>query len=243
MLLNSIVFFFFHSFCVVISTRCCASRDDSSHAEFGGKGGGKGEEKKGPWSIGLYHTKRKTFATTPLGDIPDESYDTVTEPVGWTPDAKLALAIECVARELEVEEEFVRKRLEVLQKLVPDLKKKLKVMKVGDLARLAVKVPDIANKLLTLKEIFPQANISHMVSNKPELLMEDTAVIAEKAKQLRVLLETDEIDRAVELNPTFLSIEQVEQAIEEISRLMPNVSPWVQFLAFPFLLFPSLFFV
>ena len=142
-----------------------------------------------------------------------------------------------------MEEEFVRKRLEVLQKLVPDLKKKLKVMKVGDLARLAVKVPDIANKLLTLKEIFPQANISHMVSNKPELLMEDTAVIAEKAKQLRVLLETDEIDRAVELNPTFLSIEQVEQAIEEISRLMPNVSPWVQFLAFPFLLFPSLFFV
>ena len=29
-------------------------------------------------------------------------------------------------------------------------------MKVGDIARLAVKVPDVANKLLVMREIFPR---------------------------------------------------------------------------------------
>mmetsp|Transcript_16956 Transcript_16956/g.34682 ORF Transcript_16956/g.34682 Transcript_16956/m.34682 type:complete len:293 (-) Transcript_16956:59-937(-) len=172
-----------------------------------------------PWNIGLYHTKRKTFKTGPLGEVPEETYDQVTDPVGWTQEAKMKLAIDCVARELDVSPDFIAQRMSLLQKLVPDLKPKLKTMKVGDLARLVVNVPDIATKLLTLREIFPSANISRMVSYQPALLLEDMEAVREKAEGLRELLQTDDIDRAVELNPTFLELDQVRLALAEVKRL------------------------
>lgn len=46
--------------------------------------------------------------------------------------------------------------------------------------------------------------------------------IRDRAEQLKSLLETEEIDRAVELNPTFLDLAQVRAAMEEIKRLMPK---------------------
>ncbi len=144
----------------------------------------------------------------------------MTDPVGWTQEAKLKLAIECVARELDVSEDFVAQRLGLLQKLVPDLNPKR--MKVGDLARLAVKVPTLPERLLQLRAIFPSANISRMVAGQPSLLLEDMADVGARAQGLRELLRTDEVDRAVELNPTFLELDQVRSAIAEIERLMPN---------------------
>ena len=176
----------------------------------------------GPWSIGLYHTKRKHHKTSPLGEIPEETYDDVTEPIGWNEHTQLELAIECVARELEVEESFVRSRIALLQKLVPDLKPKLRTMRIGDIARLAVKVPDVATKLLKMREIFPSANISRLVCQQPTILLEDMVDVEEKAKGLKVLLETEDIDRAVELNPVFLDLAQVSAALDEIRRLMPK---------------------
>ena len=42
----------------------------------------KKEQGELPWTIGLYHTKRKTHSTGPLGEIQEETYDDVNEPIG-----------------------------------------------------------------------------------------------------------------------------------------------------------------
>ena len=125
------------------------------------KQGGSGQ----PWHIKEYITKRKRRQTNALGNIVDDDEDFL-DPAGWDEDAKLKLAVDCVARELGVSQEHVTRRLEVLQKLVPDLKPKLRAMKIGDLARLAVKGKTIPHDLIELKDIFPLANVSRMVAAK-----------------------------------------------------------------------------
>ena len=115
-----------------------------------------------------------------------------------------------------------------MQKLVPDFTTtKLRTMKVGEIARLAVKCKAIPSTLVRLKEIFPLANVSRMVANKPDLLYENTEAIARRAEELKTRLGTEDIDRAVELNPTFLDLKQVDLAIDEIKRLMPKENPQV----------------
>jgi len=161
------------------------------------------------------------------------------DPAGWDEDAKMRLAVDCVARELGVSQEHVTRRLEVLQKLVPDLKPKLRAMKIGDLARLSVKCKTIPHDLIELKDIFPLANVSRMVAAKPSLLYEDMGDLRRRAERLRQVLGTSDVDRAVELNPTFLDLEQTELAIEEISRLMPREDPRAYLLRNPSMLYST----
>ena len=141
--------------------------------------------------------------------------------------------------ELQVDEAHVRHKLELLQKLVPHLKPKLKTMKAGDMARLATTCEQIPQKMLTLREIFPRANLSRLVAAQPTILHEDMASIRERARELKVLLETEDIDRTVELNPTFLDLPQVRVAIEEIKRLMPKENPSVYLMMNPSMLFST----
>ena len=189
-----------------------------------------------PWTIGEYITKRKTRETGSLGQILDGE---LLDPEGWNEDSKMRLAIDCVARELQVDEAHVRHKLELLQKLVPDLKPKLKTMKAGDMARLATTCEQIPQKMLTLREIFPRANLSRLVAAQPTILHEDMQSIRERARELKVLLETKDIDRTVELNPTFLDLPQVRVAIEEIKRLMPKENPSVYLMMNPSMLFST----
>mmetsp|Transcript_3660 Transcript_3660/g.13241 ORF Transcript_3660/g.13241 Transcript_3660/m.13241 type:complete len:286 (+) Transcript_3660:32-889(+) len=198
------------------------------------KQGGSGQ----PWHIKEYITKRKRRQTNALGNIVDDDEDFL-DPAGWDEDAKLRLAVDCVARELGVSQEHVTRRLEVLQKLVPDLKPKLRAMKIGDLARLAVKCKTIPHDLIELKDIFPLANVSRMVAAKPSLLYEDMGDLRRRAERLRQVLGTSDVDRAVELNPTFLDLEQTELAIEEISRLMPREDPRAYLLRNPSMLYST----
>lgn len=138
-----------------------ASPESEFEGQEGQKQGGSGQ----PWHIKEYITKRKRRQTNALGNIVDDDEDFL-DPAGWDEDAKLRLAVDCVARELGVSQEHVTRRLEVLQKLVPDLKPKLRAMKIGDLARLAVKCKTIPHDLIELKDIFPLANVSRMVAAK-----------------------------------------------------------------------------
>mmetsp|Transcript_7028 Transcript_7028/g.21077 ORF Transcript_7028/g.21077 Transcript_7028/m.21077 type:complete len:285 (-) Transcript_7028:727-1581(-) len=198
------------------------------------KQGGSGQ----PWHIKEYITKRKRRQTNALGNIVDDDEDFL-DPAGWDEDAKMRLAVDCVARELGVSQEHVTRRLEVLQKLVPDLKPKLRAMKIGDLARLSVKCKTIPHDLIELKDIFPLANVSRMVAAKPSLLYEDMGDLRRRAERLRQVLGTSDVDRAVELNPTFLDLEQTELAIEEISRLMPREDPRAYLLRNPSMLYST----
>ena len=81
------------------------------------------------------------------------------------------------------------------------------------------------------------ANVSLLVSQQPAILLEDMDKIRDRAEQLKGLLETDEIDRAVELNPTFLDLAQVRSAMKEIKRLMPKQNAAKVLLLNPSMLF------
>jgi len=137
-----------------------------------------------PWMVGTYYTRRKVRETK-LGQISGmEDRGDVSDPIGWDEDAKIRLAVTCVAKELGLSEKFVQKKTTLLQKLVPDLKPKLSTMKVADLARLATMVHDVPSQLLALRDIFPTANISRLVSQRPTILLEDMESVKEKANEV-----------------------------------------------------------
>lgn len=221
-----------------------SSSEDGASTESSSSGSSSPSSRSSgsPWSdkIGLYYTKRKTHKTGPLGEIADESYEDVLDPAGWNDDAKMSLAMRCVADELGATEEFVASRVAQLQTLVPDLTPKLETMKVADIARLAMKVPDLPSRLLALRETFPTANISLLASRRPGILLEDPRDVAAVADRLRHLLAPssgEDVDSAVERNPTFLEVSQVETALSEIRRLMPNKDAARMLIASPDMLF------
>ena len=124
------------------------------------------------------------------------------------------------AHKLKVSQEVLEARLEALLYLVPDLGEharerfvafslltdsynatlhpaasKVVNMKPSILAALLGNLDVSSQRLLELKEIFPDANISLLVAAQPELLFHDTREIGSRAAKLKSLLDDDKIDR------------------------------------------------
>mmetsp|Transcript_42075 Transcript_42075/g.51022 ORF Transcript_42075/g.51022 Transcript_42075/m.51022 type:complete len:304 (+) Transcript_42075:233-1144(+) len=177
-----------------------------------------------PWKISLYHSKRKTHRTGKLGEIlkGDDGEEECMELPMWTADMQRRLAIKSIAQELGETEEFVDGRMEELEEILPDLKEKVKFLKVADVARLAVNVGDTAMAVVRMKNIFPRTDISRMCSRMPTLLMEEPTALENSKAKLQELLPNADIDKLVEDNPHMLRVDSVEKALKELAILMPE---------------------
>jgi len=69
-----------------------------------------------------------------------------------------------------VEEGVVRQRVALLQAVLPDGGLGSSGLKVADLVRLAMHVDGVVANLITLKEVFPRANVSALVAKNTALL-------------------------------------------------------------------------
>ena len=68
-------------------------------------------------------------------------------------------------------------------------------MKAQLLVKLAAGVDNLAERLMELKQIFPQANVSLMVSRAPALaLMEDLGSVRQGAAAFREMLPNADLD-------------------------------------------------
>ena len=172
--------------------------------------------------VGLYYTKRKDHKTDELGNIPEESYEDVVEPVGWDASAKRRLACQAVGAELGLEESQVSSRIDSLLALVPSLESALDVMKVADLARLAVASNDVAARLVALKTTFPTADVQTMVGHAPQLLLVDAGELAAAAERLQALLPGLDVGAAASVQPMLLRLRAPDKFVEDAKRLLPG---------------------
>lgn len=196
------------------------SSGDAKHRSL--SSGGDWSLQNAPWSIGAYYTKRTGEAHRPdvLGGIAEEDIAHLAAPPGWTAAGKMTLATKIVAAELGLSEQAVTLRLAQLQELLPDLSSRFASIKPGDLARLAASLPDVALQLVRLRDIFPHANISKMVSRRINLLSMPTEEVASRAAALRELLGP-RADDAAAVQPSLLDIDATKAALSELDRLMP----------------------
>lgn len=52
-----------------------------------------------------------------------------------------------------------------------------------------------SGKMLALRELLPQANVSRVVAERPQLLMQDSSEVAAAVEQLKKLLNLDSVDK------------------------------------------------
>ncbi len=72
-----------------------------------------------PWQLNPYYTKKLERRTDALGNVRQDP-SLVAEPLNWTADTKLSLAIRVVAKEAGVDEGVVRERVRLFQAVLPD---------------------------------------------------------------------------------------------------------------------------
>jgi hypothetical protein len=148
----------------------------------------------------------------------------LAEACGCAQKGKLRLAVTIVARELGLDEATVNARLDSLRVLIPDLAARMSTMRAGDLARLAGSVSDVAQSMVRLRGVFPTANVSAMVSRRPDLLAMPADELASRAAALRILLAGCDADAAAAEQPRLLDVEDTMVALAELRRLMPGLN-------------------
>jgi len=145
----------------------------------------------------------------------------------WSTDLQARLLKSVVAKDLELPEEEVEKRLVDLQNLMPDMAPKLPTMKASLVGGLVRDTGAVAQRLLQLKEIFPGGNVSLLGTRCPSLMLtgeEQLEELREKAVRLRQELPAVNIDRLVSEHPNeVLRVDSFLEAIEEAKRLIPTI--------------------
>ena len=144
--------------------------------------------KENAWSVNVYHSKRKEHKTDELGDILSEEAnggDNILEQPGWDAQGKLRFSIMVMSEELGLSEKQVEERVGQLFTLIPGLKTKVGIMKTADLVRISASIPDVYKSLVALKEVFPDADLPTMITNRPSILLEEAEEMERKVKQLR----------------------------------------------------------
>ena len=139
------------------------------------------------WSVGRYESKRRKHLTTELGDIVGEeaSRENIAEQPGWNAEGKVRYCVMTVMDELGLTEEEVEERLGNLFALVPGLEQRMGEVKIADIVRLAARVPDVATKMIRLRNLLPDADLAKMVSTRPSVLLETDQELVRKVGELR----------------------------------------------------------
>ena len=107
-------------------------------------------------------SKQRERRTDALGRL-DQDPVNVAESLFWTPSAKVALAVEAVARESHVPVAEVSRRWEALLVLLPVLRTRLEAGAPGlgdaftltDLVRLSWLLDDITQRIIAWREVLP----------------------------------------------------------------------------------------
>lgn len=58
-------------------------------------------------------------------------------------------------------------------------------VRIADIVRLAARVPDVATKMIRLRNLLPEANLAKMVSSRPSVLLETDEELGRKVGELR----------------------------------------------------------
>lgn len=106
------------------------------------------------------------------------------------------------AEQLECTEEQLEQQFVELVALLPGIRERMRTIKADKFVSLARDPAQIAERLIQLKAIFPQANVEQMVLRDFNLVLAiSVEQIAEAAQELREMLpSTVHIDRQASLN-------------------------------------------
>lgn len=114
----------------------------------------------------------------------------------FAPALTAAAVQRATAEKLTISEEEFAEKLEALRQLLPNLIPKMGLMGPDMLAQLVADPAQVAQRLVHLRQIFPQADTSRMVSHRMSLMLnDDLEKVAAAAEELRTVLPTVNVDK------------------------------------------------
>ena len=143
----------------------------------------------------------------------------------WSSELKLRLIKKIASDECGIDEADMDNRLSLLANLLPGLEQKLSSAPPTLVAKLAADPQRVAVRLMKLKEIFPDADLSKMVSGRISLLLDDDLsleAISDAAMTLRETLPSIKTDVFASLFPQVLDAGDFIRAVEDFKRIMPD---------------------
>ncbi|WIA08735.1 hypothetical protein OEZ85_008159 [Tetradesmus obliquus] len=199
-------------------TPAAARQIVTRHAAAGSSDGQQQQEQQQvPWQLGNYYTKKLSRNTDALGNIvqgPDTTLDLLSN------DRKLQLAVQVVAQEAGVRQAQLLERVQALLNVLPDMDARLQAMKPADVVRLALRVDDVARKLLLLKSMFPEANVSRLCTECTHILLLDLPQFEAAVQQVHNLLAGASSPSALlDAAPMLLDPAALQEVLAELQRL------------------------
>jgi hypothetical protein len=165
-------------------------------------------------------------ATASTSQAPWElGYQMSERDIIWNDDLKSRLLSRVAAQQLNITDEEMAARLEMLQTLLPDVRTKLPSMHPATVADLLANLDTLPEALMGIKAAFPGANASLLAVRAPELVLTmDPELLQIIAAQLQEMLPTLDVDRLVEENPSMLDVEELRAAMAEAARILPGLN-------------------
>ncbi|KAG1656639.1 hypothetical protein FOA52_008863 [Chlamydomonas sp. UWO 241] len=215
------------------SWHSCSSRRAQGHAALGPGGEGapdgaasgqqREQEQQEPWQL--------------MGRVVQEQ----AIDLGKEAEATLIRsAAQLKTMQLGISEAEFESRLGQLLTLLPGLSDRLLSLKTDLLLQLCSEPDAVASRLITLKSLYPAANLNQMIYKRPEMLTAAgwAGVEAGSAKLRETFGEGPHLDALVQAQPLLL-VPQVDTLLSEITRLVPGSCPKAVLLSNPSIV-PSL---
>ncbi|GIL50541.1 hypothetical protein Vafri_6714 [Volvox africanus] len=144
--------------------------------------------------------------------------------IALTTDQKQVLITSAAARLSGLDTDAFDAQLQELLLLLPDMRSRLLSLKPSILVELCEDTRAVAYKLIQLREMFPDANVSIIIAKRPTLLTAAEWPGVEGAhRKLREMFPEGGLGQMVTQQPLLL-VEEVDQLVEELGRLMPASS-------------------
>ncbi|GAX73488.1 hypothetical protein CEUSTIGMA_g940.t1 [Chlamydomonas eustigma] len=122
-------------------------------------------------------------------------------------------------------EAFIRERLAEIDAVFPDLIN-LHKMKASDWVLVVSDVDAVAQKLVTIKSVFPKANAFKIVASLPKLLLKPAEMLRLEAEKSRKQLSSlSNPDAVVEAVPELVDPVTLARAISSLRAAMPTQDP------------------
>jgi hypothetical protein len=123
-------------------------------------------------------------------------------------------------------ETFIRERLTQIEAVFPDLVN-LHKMKASDWVTVLSDVDAVAQKLVTIKSVFPKANAFKIVASLPKLLLKSTEMLRLQAEKSRMVLSSlSNADTVIEAVPELVDPVILARAISSLRAAMPSQDPF-----------------
>ncbi|GLC53648.1 hypothetical protein PLESTB_000772400 [Pleodorina starrii] len=153
--------------------------------------------------------------------------------IALSAEQKQVLISSAAARLSGLDPEAFDAKLQELLLLLPDLRTRLLTLKPAILVELCSDTRGVAYKLVALREMFPDANVSMMLAKRPTLLTEaEWAGVGTAHRKLGEMFPEGGLGQMVTQQPLLL-VEEVDEVVGELERLMPGVDVRIMLLRNP----------